>query len=126
MLSRKHDKPADWWESLADALGDARDAATDRAHHVGGRLDQAGTEAQRRAVHAWAALTGKSTTPPWRTMALAAGAGFALGWLSAQAVRHRPQIEQALDTAEERARQAVTAVGDRVDRAKASYDRTVS
>jgi ElaB/YqjD/DUF883 family membrane-anchored ribosome-binding protein len=124
MLSRRQDRAAEWWHTFADTLADARDTATGRAHDVGGRLDDMSSEAQRRAVRAWAALAGKPERPPWMMIGAAAGAGFALGWLTAQAIRRRPEIQQALSEAEEaaqeRAQAAMTAAGERVRQAKAA------
>jgi len=124
MLSRRQDRAAEWWHTFADALTDARDTASGRAHDVGGKLDDVSTEAQRRATRAWAALAGKPERPSWTTLGMAVGAGFVIGWLTAQAMRRRPEIERALgdveEAVQERAQAAMTAAGDRVRQAKAA------
>ncbi|MEV6967237.1 hypothetical protein AB0M47_19230 [Hamadaea sp. NPDC051192] len=123
MFTRRQDRTAEWWNSLSDALSDARDSAADRAHDVGGKFDDATSEAQRRAVRAWAALSGKPVRPAWPVIAAAVGAGVALGWLGAQAYR-RPQIRRALasaeETAQERMQDFTMAAGERARQLKAS------
>ncbi|MCP2329107.1 hypothetical protein HDA40_007614 [Hamadaea flava] len=123
MFTRRQDRTAEWWNSLSDALSDARDSAADRAHDVGGKFDDATSEAQRRAVRAWAALSGKPVRPAWPVIAAAVGAGVALGWLGAQAYR-RPQIRRALasaeETAQERMQDLTMAAGERARQLKAS------
>lgn len=118
MWSSKHDTSADWWHALTDV----RDNAAERAHDVSGRardkFDEASTEAQRRAMRAWAALAGRPAPRPWLPIAIAAAAGVAIGWLGAMAYRRRPEIEQALHTASHRVQEATAEIGERVDAAR--------
>jgi len=120
----RHDSASDWWQALEDTLAHARDNAADRAHAVGGRardrLDDAGSEAQRRAGRAWDALAGRPAPRPWLAIGAAAALGVAVGWLAAEAYRGRRQIEHALNVAGERAHEAKAVVDERVGRAKAT------
>ena len=116
MSGRKHDTISAIAQAVAEALVSARDNAVSQAkdwgHDASEHLDDARTEAGRRAGLAWDALAGRSrSNEVWPAVGMGL-LGIAVGWIACDIYRRRQQIadtvSEGLEDIEERAERRFT------------------
>jgi hypothetical protein len=132
MSGRKQDTISAIAQAVAETLLSARDNAVSHAkdwgHDASDQLDDARTEAGRRAGRAWDALAGRSSSnDAWPAIGMGL-LGIAVGWIACDIYRRRNEIADTVsegfddlrESVDRRVTNAQATPGGPVDKAKAA------